>query len=105
MIEKVVVVGLAAGYLDWLLVGEEQEYVPVWSPFVSWWLRATKNSAGGKPFTCELCMAFWLSVVLHFLYVQVFGGQVEFTGVMASAAVGLWYVVDLRKRYLIILPK
>ena len=105
MIEQAFVVGLAVGYLDWLLVGDEQGHVPIWTPFVDWWIRSTKHSAGGKPFTCELCMAFWLSAVLHFLYVQVFGGQVEFVGVMTSAAVGLWYVVDLRKRYLIVLPR
>ena len=104
MIEKVVVVGLAAGYLDWLLVGQS-EFVPLWTPLVGWWLNATRNTVEGKPLICELCMAFWLSVVLHVLYSQVFGGQVELVGVVASAAIGLWYVVDMKKRNLIILSK
>lgn len=101
---NIVVVGLAVGYLDWLLVGQS-EFVPLWTPLVGWWLRITRNTFQGKPLICELCMAFWLSTVLHVLYALVFGGQVELVGVTASAAVGLWYVVDMKKRNLIILSK
>jgi len=106
MIERVVVVGLAAGYLTWLLV-ENASDVPVWRNIVLWWAHKTKDFPllQGKPLTCATCMSFWLSVCLYGLYVLVFGGTVEIIGAFASASISLWYVVDLNKRNTLILTK
>lgn len=103
---SIVVVGLAAGYLTWLLV-ENASDVPVWRNIVDWWIQRTKYFPllMGKPLTCSVCMSFWLSACLSGLYVIVFGGTIEIVSVLSSAAISLWYVIDLNKRNTLVFTK
>jgi len=69
--EIVLLAGLATGFVVHLLV--DSGAAPAWwYRFVTWW---AKHFFKGKPFTCALCMSFWVSLL--FLLLALLLGQTE----------------------------
>lgn len=51
-------IGLASGYFNYVLTDYVSHAAPGWwYKFVDWWRL---RFFAGKPFTCTICMAFWL---------------------------------------------
>lgn len=61
---QIIEIGLASGFITYLLIysGAAPKW---WYKFVEWWKAHTPYL--GKPFTCEYCLPFWISV-LFYLY-------------------------------------
>ena len=61
MLESVVIAGVASGFAVYLL--RENGPMPIWwSNFIRW--LANHGVMGGKPFTCSVCMSFWISAFI-----------------------------------------
>jgi hypothetical protein len=58
----VAIVGLAAGFISYLVV-DSSAMPKWWYKFIDWW-KEKSPWGSAKPFTCSLCMSFWVSVVL-----------------------------------------
>jgi hypothetical protein len=57
-------IGLAVGFLTYWLVQSDAK-LGWWIRFQTWWSNKVPASWNGKPFTCPLCMSFWLSFVIY----------------------------------------
>lgn len=105
-LENVFVVGLAAGYITYLVV-DSSSMPQWWYRFRDWWRDKffIGKAFHGKPFTCNLCMSFWVSVALiliqclwiigdpQILLTLTFRGLV-YDIVFAFACAGVAYLVD-----------
>lgn len=61
----VMIPGLAAGYLAYLLAGGSGAEPEWWKIFLNRWTRVAPKSWDGKPFGCAVCQSFWWALVLQ----------------------------------------
>ena len=58
---NILIAGLSAGYLVYVLTVSHAR-PDWWAHFQNWWRTVAAPAAwNGKPFTCAVCMSFWMA--------------------------------------------